>query len=144
MVMEKAFLPVIDLKDFPNSVVDVFVELPQTDAGTRCAAICAAAIALADAGIPMKDMVCAVSAGMVEGQLILDLDYPEDSHENGVDIPMAMLYNSKKISLIQMDGEISRDDLKKAMEMVKPAMEKIFEVQKNALKDKFKVSAEGE
>jgi exosome complex component RRP41 len=142
MVMEKAFLPVVDLNEFPNSVVDVFVELPQTDAGTRCAGICAASIALADAGIPMKDMVCAISAGMVEGQLIVDLDYLEDSHEHGVDIPMAMLHDSGKLTLLQMDGEISKEDLKKAMELVKPAMEKVFEVQKNALKAKFMANNE--
>ena len=90
-VAQKALLPVIDLSDFSNSVVDVFIELPQTDAGTRCAGICAASIALADAGIPMKDMVCAISAGMVEGQALVDLAYFEDSHENGVAIPIAML-----------------------------------------------------
>src|SRR3989344_2153053 len=33
MVTEKALLPVVDLNDFPNAVVDVFIELPQTDAG---------------------------------------------------------------------------------------------------------------
>src|SRR3989344_1068476 len=54
-VTEKALLPVLDLTEFPNAVVDVFIELPQTDAGTRCAGICAASIALADAGIPMRD-----------------------------------------------------------------------------------------
>jgi exosome complex component RRP41 len=37
MVIEKALIPVLNLEEFPNSVVDVFVELPQTDAGTRCA-----------------------------------------------------------------------------------------------------------
>lgn len=142
LVTEKAFLPVVDLSEFPNSVVDVFIELPQTDAGTRCAGICAASIALADAGIPMKDMVCAVSAGKVEDKVILDLDYEEDSHEQGVDIPMAVLHNSKKISLLQMDGEISPDDLKKAMELVKKASEKIFEAQKQALKDRFKSAQE--
>ncbi|MCX6707803.1 MAG: exosome complex exonuclease Rrp41, partial [Candidatus Woesearchaeota archaeon] len=41
MVTEKALLPVIDLSQFPNAVVDVFIELPQTDAGSRCAGICA-------------------------------------------------------------------------------------------------------
>ena len=39
MVTEKALLPVVNLDDFPNAVVDVFIELPQTDAGTRCAGI---------------------------------------------------------------------------------------------------------
>ena len=61
MVMEQSLKPVVDLSAFPNSVVDIFVELPQTDAGTRCAAISAACIALADAGIPMKDMVSSIA-----------------------------------------------------------------------------------
>src|SRR3990167_4879082 len=43
MVMDAALAPVIDLSAFPNAVVDVFVDLPQTDAGTGCAAISAAA-----------------------------------------------------------------------------------------------------
>src|SRR3989338_8793513 len=47
MVIEKSLQPVVDLQEFPNSVIDVFIELPQTDAGTRCAGICAASIALA-------------------------------------------------------------------------------------------------
>ncbi|MFC1741480.1 exosome complex exonuclease Rrp41 [Nanoarchaeota archaeon] len=137
LVMKKALEPVIDLSEFPNAVVDVFVELPQTDAGTRCAGICAASIALADAGIPMKDLVCSISAGMVEGQALVDLEYNEDSHENGVDIPIAMLHNSKQISLIQMDGEISPEGFKNAVEMVRGACDKIYEVQKQALKSRF-------
>jgi exosome complex component RRP41 len=47
VLTEKALMPVLDLSEYPNSVVDVFIELPQTDAGTRCAGICAAAMALA-------------------------------------------------------------------------------------------------
>jgi exosome complex component RRP41 len=139
LVTQKALEPVVDLSEFPNAAVDVFIELPQTDAGTRCAGICAASIALADAGIPMKDMVCAISAGKVEDQLLIDLEYNEDSHENGVDIPIAMLHNSKKISLLQMDGEISVEDFKKAADMVKGAIDKIFEVQKAALKARFEM-----
>ena len=65
MVMEKALSPVADLSDCPNAVLDVFIELPQTDAGSRCAAISAASIAMADAGVKMRDMVAAVAVGMV-------------------------------------------------------------------------------
>ncbi len=60
MVTRNALLPVIDLSQFPNSVVDIAVEFTQTDAGTRCAGICAASIALADAGIPMTEMFSSV------------------------------------------------------------------------------------
>jgi len=137
MVTERALRPVLDLSEFPNAVVDVFIELPQTDAGTRCAGICAASIALADAGIPMKDMVCAISAGKVEDKILVDLNYEEDSHEHGVDIPVAVLHNSKQIALLQMDGEITPDELRQAIELAKKASDEIYEAQKAALKDKF-------
>jgi len=142
LVTAKALLPVLDLSEYANSVVDIYIELPQTDAGTRCAGICAASIALADAGIPMKDLVCAISAGKVEDKIILDLNYEEDSHEKGVDIPIAMLHNSKKISLMQLDGEISSEEVAQCIEMVKKASDKLFEVQKEALKGRFRVAGD--
>jgi len=139
MVIEKALGPVVDLSAFPNSMVEVFVELPQTDAGTRCAAISAASIALADAGIPMTDMISSVAVGQVDGTVVADLSYGEESYPEGAvsDIPIAMLHNTKEISLLQMDGEISKEDLIKALELAKVAIDKIYEVQKNALKEKF-------
>ena len=138
MVMELALQPVVDLSAYPNAVVDIFVELPQTDAGTRCAAISAACIALADAGIPMKDMVSSVAVGQVDGTVLADLDYSEESYPAEVsDIPVAMLHNTKEISLLQMDGEISKEDLLKALELAKAATEKVYELQVKALKEKY-------
>lgn len=141
MVMEKALIPVLDLKDYPNSVVDVFVDLPQTDAGTRCAAICAASMALADAGLQMKDLVSAVAIGKIEDKLVVDLTYEEDSYDAGpgTDLPVAMLPSSGKITLLQMDGEVSAQDLKKMLELASKACKQIYEVQKKALKEKFKI-----
>ncbi len=140
MVTQKALLPVVDLSQFPNAVVDVFIELPQTDAGSRCAGICAAAIALADAGVQMKDLVSAVSVGRVDDKLVVDLDYNEEAYEDGpvADIPMALIPSTGEISLLQMDGEISRESLKKALETAKEKLLEIYEVQKKALKEKYK------
>ena len=138
MVMTKALEPVVDLSQFPNSVVDVYVELPQTDAGTRCAAISAASMALADAGIPMKDMVSSVSVGEVQGTVLADLTYNEEAFDPPVsDIPLAMIYNTKEITLLQMDGEISKESLIKALEIGKEVIEKVYEVQIKALKEPF-------
>ena len=144
MVTEKALLPVVDLSHFPNAVVDVFIELPQTDAGTRCAGICAASMALADAGIPMKDMVASVSVGRVDDKLVVDLDYSEESYENGTvaDIPTAIISRTGELSLLQMDGKLSRDDLKKAIEMAKKACIGINKIQRDALKKKYEVKNE--
>ncbi len=140
-VTEKALSPVVNLEDFPNSVVDVFIELTQTDAGSRCAGICAASMALADAGIIMKDLVAAVSVGSVDGQIVLDLDYDEEAYDKGdvADIPLAMIPSTGQFSLLQMDGKISKENLMKALEMGKKALPKIIEIQRNALKKKFEV-----
>ncbi len=138
MVMMNALDSVVDLSAFPNAVVDIFVDLPQTDAGTRCAAICAAGIALADAGIPMRDIISSVAVGQVDGTVVADLNYNEEAYPAIVsDIPVAMTHNGKQITLLQMDGEISKADLMKALEMAKIVTEKIYELQKKALKEKF-------
>ena len=138
-VSEKALLPVLDLNAYPNSVVNVFIELPETEAGSRCAGICAASLALADAGLIMKDLVSAVSVGRVDDKLVVDLDYSEEAYEGGpvADIPIAMMPNLGQITLLQMDGVIPRESLKKAIEMGKKACKDIYEVQKKALKDKY-------
>ena len=138
MVMTKALEPVVDLTDFPNSVVDIYVQFPQTDAGTRCAAISAASIALADAGIPMKDMVSSVAVGEVDGTVLADLDYNEEAYDAIVsDIPVAITHRTKEITLLQMDGEITKDSLMKGLEMAKQVSEKVYELQQKALKEKF-------
>jgi len=144
MVTEKALFPALDLNDFPNSVIDVFIELPQTDAGTRCAGITAAAMALADAGLTMKDLVSAVAVGCVDHSIVADLNYDEEAYPEGpvADIPVAMMPNSEKVTLLQMDGEVSREELKKALELAKKVCKKIYEVQKQALKEKFKITGE--
>ncbi|MBW3015743.1 exosome complex exonuclease Rrp41 [Candidatus Woesearchaeota archaeon] len=137
LVTEKALIPVIDLNEFPNAVVDVFIEFPQTDAGSRCAGICAASMALADAGISMKHLVSAVAVGRVGGRLLVDLDYSEESHEEGsTDIATAYV-PGMGFSLLQMDGEVTPEELQKLLEMSKQACEKLHKVQEEALKSKY-------
>lgn len=139
MVTAKAIEPVVNLEDFPNAVVDVFIDLPQTDAGSRCAGICAASIALADAGIIMKDMVSAVAVGMVGDTFVVDLDYHEEQPGDmeAVDIPVAMIPSTGEITLLQMDGIMDHKDILKGLDMVHAACEKIREVQQQAIIERF-------
>ncbi|MFA6072750.1 MAG: exosome complex exonuclease Rrp41 [Candidatus Woesearchaeota archaeon] len=141
LVTEKALLPVIDLREYPNTVVDVFIELPQTDAGSRCAGICAAAIALADAGFIMRDMVAAVSVGSVRGTVVVDLDGAEEhmDENESTDVPVAMIPSTEEITLLQMDGIVAKNDLLNALELVKPALKLIAEKQREALRNRYKV-----
>ncbi len=139
LVTEKALAPILDLSDYPGSVVDVYVELIQTDAGTRCAGICAAAMALADAGIPMKDLISSVAVGKVGGKIVLDLNKEEEDYEgNATDIATAFATRTGQITLLQMDGQISKEELREALELAKKGCEMIRDVQVKALKDKYK------
>ena len=85
--------------------------------------------------------VSSVATGCIDGTVVADLSYEEEAYEGGpvADIPVAILPGSGKITLLQMDGDCSREDLKKALELATKVCLKIYEVQKQALKDKFKV-----
>jgi exosome complex component RRP41 len=139
MVIQKALEPVLDLSQFPNAVVDVFIELPETDAGSRCASICAASMALADAGFTMKDLVSAVSIGRVDDKLVVDLDYAEEAHEDGpvADVPIAMIPSTGEITLLQLDGEMSGEMLKEGIAMARTACQVIKEEQMKAIKARY-------
>lgn len=146
MVTKKALLPVLNLEEYPNSVVDVFIELPETEAGSRTAGINAASMALADAGLLMKDLVASVAVGRVDDKIVVDLDYSEEAYEDGpvADIPMAILPKTGEVSLLQMDGLVSKEQIKEAIELGKKACAKIYEIQKNALKEKYNVKGDGQ
>jgi len=137
-ITEWALKPVVMLDKYPSMVVDVHIHMTQADAGTRCAGINAAAMALAHAGIPMKDLVSSIAAGKLDKTVVLDLDKFEDSDydegEGSTDIPMTFTSDGK-LTHIQVDGYISKDQLKEAMEMARKASQEIYKVQKKALKD---------
>ncbi|MBI2105747.1 exosome complex exonuclease Rrp41 [Candidatus Woesearchaeota archaeon] len=143
LVTENALLPALNLEEFPNAVVDVFIEIIQADAGTRCAGICAASLALADAGIPMRDMVCAVSVGKVGGKALVDLNKKEEDYEEGSsDMPVAMLPRKNEISLLQLDGDMKPDDIDGCLKLAIKACKKISEIQRNALMGKYQMEKE--
>lgn len=137
-IMEWALEPVLMIGQFPGMVIDVHVNIIQADAGTRCAAINAAAMALAHAGIPMKSLVSSVAAGKMDKTLVLDLDKYEDSEfdegEGSTDIPMTFTPDGK-ITHIQVDGYITPKQLKEAIKMAREASKEIYEVQKQAFKE---------
>ncbi len=137
-VTEWSLSPVLQIDNFQNTVVDVHIVILQANASTRCAGINAAALALAHAGIPMKDMVSSVSIGKLDKKIVVDVSKEEEDYgegEGATDIPLAILNRNKEISLLQLDGKIRGKELKEAIEAAKKACEQIHEVQKKALKD---------
>jgi exosome complex component RRP41 len=139
MVLTDALEPALFLERYPRSVIDVFVEIIQADGGTRCASINAAAVALVDAGIPMKDLVAACAAGKIDGKIILDLgDYEDKKGE--ADVPVAYMPKLQEISLLQMDGILSIKETEEAIEMAIKGCNNIYELQREALKKKYGMS----
>jgi exosome complex component RRP41 len=134
-VSREALEPVILTSFFPRSVIDVFVEVLQADAGTRTAGINAASVALADAGIPMKSMISSCAAGKVADTLVLDPMKEEDNFGQA-DLPIAMT-PSGEITLVQMDGGLTPDEFRRAVEMAMNGAREIYGIQRQALMDKY-------
>ncbi len=137
LITENALSGVVDLTRFPSSVIDVEILIIQANASTRCAGINAAAMALAHAGIVMKEMVSSVSIGKIDDKIVTDIIKEEEDWKEGegaTDIPFTMTSNSKDITHLQLDGNISTKRLKEAVEAAKKACEKILDYQTRALK----------
>ncbi len=135
-VIKEALQPAVILKDFPRTVVDVFIEVLQADGGSRCAALDAASVALVDAGIPMRDIVAACAAGKVADKIVLDVNDEEDK-EGQADMPVAYMPNLGKITLMQLDGILTPDEYKKCLETAIGGCKQVYEIQKKALMEKY-------
>jgi exosome complex component RRP41 len=140
-VISEAFDSVVFSEQFPRASVDIYIEILQADAGTRCAGLTAASIALADAGIPMRDLVASCAVGKIDGVVCLDLRKEEDNYGDA-DMPVAMIPRTGEVLLLQMDGHLTLDEFDKAFGMVKDAIGGIYEMQKEALRKRYAVTAE--
>jgi exosome complex component RRP41 len=135
-VIRESLEPSVFLDLYPRTGVDIFIEVLQADGGTRCAAITAASLALADAGIPMRDLVVACAAGKIEDTVVLDLFDTEDK-VGTADVPVAFMPNLNAVTLLQMDGNLSPEEFEKAVNMAIEGCRKIYDMQKEALKTKY-------
>jgi exosome complex component RRP41 len=143
-VIRESLEPAIMSEYFPRATIDIFIEVLQADAGTRCAGITAASLALADAGIPMRELVAGCAAGKIDGKVVLDLSDIEDK-KGDADLPVAFMPKSGMISLLQMDGSLSEEEFNQALEMSTDACRQIYEMQREALRQKYHiVKEEGE
>jgi len=135
-VIRESLEPAIFLEYYPRTMIDVFVEVLQADGGTRCAAITAAALALADSGVPMRDLVAACAAGKVEDTIVLDLMDTEDKM-GSADVPVALMPNMNAITLLQMDGTLSLEEFENTVNLALDGCKQIYAMQKEALKTKY-------
>ncbi|HEV8360646.1 MAG TPA: exosome complex exonuclease Rrp41 [Candidatus Thermoplasmatota archaeon] len=140
-IMSEALTPTILTSMFPRTAIDVFCEVLEAEAGTRCAALTAASVALADAGIPMKGLVASCAAGKVDNTVVLDLRREEDNYGD-TDLPVAIVPKTGEVVLLQMDGHMTDDEFDLALNYAIEACKQIHEMQKQALLDQYREAAE--
>lgn len=141
-VLREAVETVVFLEEFPRMMIDIFVEVIQADGGTRTAGITAASLALADAGVPMADLIAAVAVGKVDGTVVLDINETEDKYGEA-DMPVAMAPQLNSIVLLQLNGRMTPEEIDKGLSMAQSAIKKIYQMQVDALKRRYKVEPEG-
>ncbi len=136
---------VIDLAKLGERTVLVDCDVIQADGGTRTTAVTGAFVAMADAlsrlqengllkGPLLKDFVAAVSVGMVEGKLMLDLNYTEDSMAD-VDMNVVMT-GSRKFVEVQGTAEevpFDKEQLDQLLQLATRGIEKLVDLQRQLL-----------
>lgn len=135
-IAEDALRPALLLESFPNSMVEVSIEVIEAEGGTRCAGITAAAVALADAGVPMKDIPVGCAAGKINEEVVLDLSEIEDK-EGQADVPVVILPRTEEITLLQADGNLTEDEFEKALDLAIGGCHQVAEYQQKALKARY-------
>ena len=139
-VISEALQCAIMVEQFPRAQIDIYIEVLQADAGTRIAGLTAASVAVAAAGIPMRDLVVGCTAGKVDGKIVLDLGKEEDNFGQA-DLPMGILAKSGKIVLMQMDGDLTTEEFDEATAMIYDAAKRINDIQREALAGKYRALA---
>ncbi|KAG2447822.1 hypothetical protein HYH02_007278 [Chlamydomonas schloesseri] len=132
MVIRNTLEQAVITELLPRSQIDVYVQVLQADGGTRCAAINAAVLALAAAGVPLRDLVCGCAAGYLDGTPLLDLNYTEDAG-GGPDLCVALAPRLDSLYLVQMDNRLPVDTFQAVMELAREGCRTISGVMRQAL-----------
>ncbi|MFB6190332.1 MAG: exosome complex exonuclease Rrp41 [Candidatus Nanohaloarchaea archaeon] len=143
LVAKRALQPAVELENFPKAGIDISMEVIESDGGTRVTGINAAALALADAGIPMRGLVSACAAGVVDDTAVLDVNGKEDK-EGNADIPIAVINGGDEITLLQMDGDIDSGMLDDCISLAKEGCDQLYEQQRKTLIDTMQEVRGGE
>lgn len=142
-VIREALQPSLILEDYPRTAIQIYVEVLQSDGGSRVAGITAASLALADAGINMRDMVVGCAVGKIEDKIVLDLDDAEDKEGSG-DMPFAFMPNLNLVTLLQLDGLFTPDEFRQALELAQQGARRVYEMQREALIKQYFSGGAGE
>lgn len=135
----------VDLKQLGENTIFLDCDVIQADGGTRTAAITGASVALRDALTVMKQkgeltqdprrfMVAAVSVGIYQGQVLLDLDYAEDSQaETDMNVVMTEQGGILEVQATAEKNAFSKQQLEQMLVVAEKGINQLFEKQQESL-----------
>lgn len=142
--MKRSLMPAVCRHEFPNFQVDIFANVIQDDGSVLGAAITCGGLALADAGIPMYDVITATTIGIIDNKIILDPTAAEEDlcnnglgdQEHGI-IMMSRLSTHDQISELWQSGFIHLDTLHSANKLLLETTKEIVPIIKQILVKKI-------
>ncbi|XP_075599147.1 exosome complex component RRP41 isoform X3 [Balearica regulorum gibbericeps] len=135
--LKQTFEAAILTRLYPRSQIDIYVQILQADGGNYCACVNAATLAVMDAGIPMRDYVCACSAGLAEDTPLADLSSPEEA-AGGPRLVLALLPASGQIALLQLSARLHQERLEAALEAAGQACRALHAVLDRVVRDRLR------
>jgi ribonuclease PH len=136
---------VVDLAQLGERTIHIDCDVIQADGGTRTASITGAFVALHDAlawmrerglvgALPVRDFVAAVSVGICQGEVLLDLDYTEDSScETDMNVVMTGSGAFVEVQGTAEGAPFSHGDLQDMVALARAGIERLIASQKAAL-----------
>lgn len=140
-LLKRAMEAALLLHLYPKSRIEVVVWILADDGGRLCAAINATTLALVDAGIPMKDLVCACSAGgNGDDNVLVDLNRREESSQGGqpaVYLPCAMLPQRGTVVLAECEARLpSLSTLERVLDAAMEGCRAVFDILQAAIRER--------
>ena len=93
-------------------------------------------MALVDAGIPLKGLVCACSAGFINDNAVVDVNHVEES-QGGPELIVAVLPKTEQIVLLEMNGRLHEDRLSLVLDSAVKGCKDIFNVLDRSVRDQL-------
>lgn len=130
--IKSTFEPVVQTNLYPRSQIDIIVQVLQQDGGLLQSCINGTTLALANAGIPLIDFVCAVTGGVHVTSPLLDLTLLE---ENDVpNVTVAMMPRTGKVTLVTMETRLHVDRFEDVFKLAREAGNVVHKEMKEAVK----------
>lgn len=122
----------------PNSQIDIFLEVLQSDGSNMSACINAATLALIHAGIPMKDFVVSCSATLIDDNTLIDVSHIEESASNLPIMTLSMLPKSRQIVSMESTGRVPMNLIEKMIDSAVAGCEEIHQISKGVVLNHLK------